>query len=224
MLMSRVFSPVPSSHQCQCQRQHHQPHSHLQGLPALPHKVLQGQPNTHYHNQSLRVLDTPINELLCPSNLNWTTEVHVNTFAVIVMGYHYVPVYSIYALNGFTYKMDKKLYNYTNIHLSVVQNAGLQPDCCLWTGSRDDKTMSSSEYSSFKLWTYSVLSFEMDPPQQQQQQHRNPDLHRLVFSLRLISQVWLALLQPCAELLIWQWLFDDGLFHSPLKVLKPQLS
>lgn len=36
------FSPVPSSHQCQCQRQHHQPHPHLQGLPALPHKVLQG--------------------------------------------------------------------------------------------------------------------------------------------------------------------------------------
>lgn len=24
--------------------------------------------------------------------------------------------------------MDKKLYNYTTIHLSVVQNAGLQPD------------------------------------------------------------------------------------------------
>lgn len=34
----------------------------------------------------------------------------------------------VYALNGFTYKMEKKLYNYMTIHLSVVQNAGFQSD------------------------------------------------------------------------------------------------
>uniref|UniRef100_A0A8C5AX01 Arp2/3 complex 34 kDa subunit n=1 Tax=Gadus morhua TaxID=8049 RepID=A0A8C5AX01_GADMO len=34
---------VPTSHQPQLQGQHHQPHPHLPRLPALPHKVLQGQ-------------------------------------------------------------------------------------------------------------------------------------------------------------------------------------
>uniref|UniRef100_A0A3Q3K2H5 Arp2/3 complex 34 kDa subunit n=1 Tax=Monopterus albus TaxID=43700 RepID=A0A3Q3K2H5_MONAL len=47
--------PVPSSHQCQCQRQHHQPHPHLQGLSALPHKVLQGLHSHTYEGQDVRL-------------------------------------------------------------------------------------------------------------------------------------------------------------------------
>ncbi|TMS11884.1 Actin-related protein 2/3 complex subunit 2 [Larimichthys crocea] len=46
--------PVPTPHQRQCQRQHHQPHPHLQGLPALPHKVLQGLHSHTYEGQDVR--------------------------------------------------------------------------------------------------------------------------------------------------------------------------
>uniref|UniRef100_A0A5F4W753 Arp2/3 complex 34 kDa subunit n=1 Tax=Callithrix jacchus TaxID=9483 RepID=A0A5F4W753_CALJA len=34
------LSAIPSPHQCQCSRQHHQPDPHIPGLPALPHQVL----------------------------------------------------------------------------------------------------------------------------------------------------------------------------------------
>ena len=67
-------SSVPSSHQLQRQRQHHQPHPHLPRLSALPHKVLQGM---RMANSALNGSCTRVGSLVLPFFLKqWVGSVY----------------------------------------------------------------------------------------------------------------------------------------------------